>query len=167
MKLVSCGNSIYASAAAINNPLTSILTRAAVSVTRDAMRELHRLMILPDDQRVVIRGLSESNGEFHYVRQTIYLSPFRESMFQFVETLCHECVHAEQYFTNRFGFLLRNEETYIRYGETLFQYDEETHDEMTKPWEQEAYARQEGLAKAVCKSLGGINVIESTAARLV
>lgn len=165
MNLVNLGNHIYATRSSYYNPLSRIMTRSAGRIIQQAMQQLQYYLILPDDQRVVIRHLPEEiNACFMFVSQQVHIDPRRDTVFDLVETLAHECVHAEQYFTNRVGFRVTEHDQYIRYEGTLYQVTDQNVGDETHPWETEAYERQHQLATLVCRSIKGVlNVDPETA----
>lgn len=69
-----------------------------------------------------------------------------KSLYTFVETLCHECVHIKQYLNKE----LRNVK-----GKQMWKGDDCTDLAYSKqPWEQEAFSLQKDLAKAYLKAKG-------------
>lgn len=77
----------------------------------------------------------------------------RETDFLFIETLCHELVHAEQYYTRRMEFLMTGDHVNIRFNGVMHQIDGGDMSEEWRPWETEAYSRQRNLAEYTMERL--------------
>jgi len=119
---------------------------------------LRNLLDLPADLRVVIKPIAKktTRGCYWHHNNTIWVDPRTENVRALVETLAHECVHAEQYKQGRLAQVWDNRKGYIyqwcgqinfNKGTTYAKYREQ-------PWEVEAFDRQEALAKTVFNMMG-------------
>ena len=121
-----------------------------------AVKILRTKLNFPEDVQVRIANIKKgtTRGYYYSGSKTVVIDP-RFSVKAFFETLCHELVHAEQYFEKRMEFVLNKKyqwqvvwqgkpsknkgSTYARYR--------------AQPWEIEAFERQEELAKFVMEQL--------------
>jgi outer membrane protein assembly factor BamB len=111
--------------------------------------------LLHFDENVTIRvapiKARNTNGRY-YAGEKVAEIDCRLSVSKALEVLCHELVHAEQYYTGRLAWNGRtqywNGEASYNRGTTYNAYREQ-------PWEQEAFDRQAKLAKKVQEITGG------------
>jgi hypothetical protein len=131
-------------------------THAGIAVR--VMEEIRSFLVLPPDQSVIVQDLMGCRGAFHISEQTIMVDP-KQTTEDFVTTLCHECIHAEQYFTRRFSltwdqttgnvFLLFDG---VQYQSSTYAFNRTEYYDY--PWEVEAYLRQGNLSVQVMERLG-------------
>lgn len=123
-----------------------------------AMPILRRKLDLPNMLTFRIAGLKARNlnGRYWSEEQTVELN-YRRHWNQSLLTLCHELVHAEQYHTGRLQFVKVNNSWKQAWhgrvwskGTGHMSYDAYR----SLPWEQEAFDRQDALAKEVLMELG-------------
>lgn len=141
-----------------------------VLLTERTMEVLKELLFIPGDQRIVFYDDYDSRigGQFDLLNQHIYLNMVHFYPERFVETICHEAVHAEQMFTGRLAWMLYETGYYIEYENTLHQitkidcsggiYDNKKAvvTSSSLPWEVEAYERQTPLKEIVLRAFKGM-----------
>lgn len=151
MAFVTVSENIFSTKYLFYHPFYRRTTLRACRIAKEVLVHLQDMMSLPTNQKIVMRSLPRHVlGGFAFVSQSIELEPRRGNWFDFIETLCHECVHSEQYYENRTAFQFLDDRFYMRYGDELFQCDDSTISDKATPWEQEAYERQGNLAREVC-----------------
>lgn len=134
-------------------------TEEKIGVVVRVMEEVREILLIPPEQKVVISELSGCHGLFHISSQTIMVDPFR-SIQDFVTVLCHECIHAEQYFLGRLSVFwdaltgkmrLLFDGTEYQTNPFVYNSNEEYY---SYPWEREAYFRQTSVSDVVMKRIG-------------
>ncbi len=130
-------------------------TWKCIDLLQRALPIFKDIMILPMDQKINIKFLPEGfMGSFELLTQVINIDPSSYfSDFQLLTVMAHECVHAEQYFTNKTGFYLTEKTAYVRYQGVYHAVTPENFGDDGHPWEQEAYSRQNLLALSVWNKL--------------
>lgn len=123
-----------------------------------AMPILRKKLDLPDGLLFRIAGLKARNlnGRYWSDDKVVELN-YRRHWRLVLLTLCHELVHAEQYHTGRLTFVkvhnswkqVWNGRVWSK-GTSPMSYDAYR----SLPWEQEAFDRQDALAKEVLMELG-------------
>lgn len=123
-----------------------------VTLVSHTVKELQDILDLPQDLKVRIAQFKgRQRGCYNAGEKTAQVTPVLDAN-QFLLTLCHELVHAEQFHTGRLGYMyntLHNRYDYswngqlnTNRGTTYMAYREQ-------PWEQEAFGRQGELAQKV------------------
>ena len=123
-----------------------------VTLVSHTVKDLQDILDLPPDLKVRIAQFKgHQRGCYNPSEKTAHVTPTLDER-QFLFTLCHELVHAEQFHTGRLGYMyntLRNRYDYswngqlnTNRGTTYMAYREQ-------PWEQEAFGRQGELAQKV------------------
>lgn len=129
---------------------------AVAEMVVKALPVLKRMLNVPHNVKVRIAPIKAKNVNGRYYNGAkVAVIDCRLGARKALETLCHEMVHAEQYHTGRLvaspwskgdlwkGQLITNRgTTYAAYRNL--------------PWEEEAFARQADLARAVLEELGEI-----------
>lgn len=153
LKYRAMGENVYASFFSLYHPQHRAWVKRLADVVQRAVPIFHERLKFPDDQTVIIRRMDDHDrGSFVFRGQSIHLNHSNCSVFQFIETLAHELVHSEQFYTGKLGFETSNnpfaklsfngEEYYLLDG--LLSYPD-------NPWEIEAYERQEELRDHVLR----------------
>lgn len=137
----------------MRNARENVIHKAAIGQkTFDILR---KELCLPSDQMIVLRYMSGEFGSFKFMGQTIHIDYRRPSDFAFIVTLCHESVHAEQYYTNRMKFCIDRNGSFILYDGVKYLYEDDNLTSTRTPWEKDAYAKQYRLAKLVWEQITG------------
>ncbi len=151
-KIFNCSIPVYVSLQAFYKHGKDYKIENLVTLVSLAVKELQDILDLPQDLKVrIARFKGHQRGCYYASENTAHVTPVLDAN-QFLLTLCHELVHAEQFHTGRLGYqlnVLRNRYYYswngqINYnrGTTYMAYREQ-------PWEQEAFGRQGELAQKV------------------
>jgi hypothetical protein len=118
-----------------------------VEMVKIALPALRTLLHFDEDVTIRVAPIKARNTNGRYYAGTkVAEIDCRLSVSRALEVLCHELVHAEQYFTRRLAWWGRtqywNGEASSNRGTTYSAYREQ-------PWEQEAFGRQAKLAAQV------------------
>ena len=154
MKYRSMGENVYASFISLYHPSHRAWVLRLIDVTQRAVPIFREKLKFPDDQTVVIRRMQEGDhGEFYFRGQSIHVNHLDCDIPLFVETIAHELVHSEQFYTGKLDFQTQDnpaaclkfegKDYYLLDG--ILSYPE-------NPWEIEAYGRQKELADHVLQT---------------
>lgn len=143
----SMGKNVYASFFSLYHPQHRSWVKRLVDVAQRAVPIFHERLKFPDDQIVIIRRMADTDhGEFVFRGQSIHLNHSTCSLSHFIETLAHELVHSEQFYTGKLGFetmgnpgaklSFNGDDYYLLDGDLSYP---------EHPWEIEAYGRQREL----------------------
>ena len=146
--LIDLGNNVYT-----ENDNTKLFEHRLFSIVVRASKIIHKFLVLPPNQKIVIKQLTGAYGEFHMASQIIYINPNHRSYPEIISTLCHEAVHSEQYFLQRTSLLERDNQAHIQFDGILYEFQLSELGNSDFPWEIEAYARQDMLAYQVIGEL--------------
>ena len=152
---------VYISAASKNdkslgNRATNLATIAAAAY--EVLKNTG-LLVLPDDVTIRIAHTKKAtnHGAFYSKEKVVVVDP-RFAYKTMMQTICHELVHAEQYYEGRLawdydkGVQMWNDAPVYNKGTTYKRYRE-------MPWEVEAFSRQEKLAEQVWMALIELGII--------
>lgn len=126
-------------------------------VVEKAMPVLHKIMTIPSFVRVRVAPIKARNINGRYINgENLCEIDCRLGWDQALETLCHEMVHAEQYFTGRLSSSFVRRKGYIHTWNGSLDYNKGStyRAYRQQPWEMEAFGRQKGLADRVNEILG-------------
>lgn len=126
---------------------------AVAEMVVKALPVLKRMLNVPHNVKVRIAPIKAKNVNGRYYNGAkVAVIDCRLGARKALETLCHEMIHAEQYHTGRLsgvGGNIWNGQLITNRGTTYAAY-------RNLPWEEEAFARQADLARAVLEELGEI-----------
>lgn len=121
-----------------------------------AMPHARKIMDLPDSLNFIIRPMGgKYNGGYNFRYKQIGLDPRRSNIGTILSTLMHELVHAEQYHTGK--LTQTNLRTQLWNGEAVNNKGTTYEAYRKLPWEAEAFARQEVLAKQITEMIEAEN----------
>lgn len=123
-----------------------------VATIAKALPILKKSMDLPTDLRIRVAPIKARTTNGRYCNgERLAIIDCRLDWRKALVTLCHEMVHAEQYQTGRLAWNGRNQ---IWMGQVSYNRGTTYNAYRSQPWEEEAFARQESLARAVLDVLG-------------
>lgn len=147
--LVAMGDYVYARHDELNSSSSEHI-QELVSFVRLVKRYLGKYLTLPDDQKMIIETLNDNtDGQFRFATQSIHLDSKLIDRYEFLTILCHEAVHAEQYFQNRFSHFRTSTKTYVQFLNHTYLVTADDMGLAVRPWEEEAYRREEQIARAI------------------
>ena len=152
--LVSMGEDVYAQDEEIRDPRRSEYVYELVSYVKLVKSYLRKYLTLPEDQKIIVETLTEStDGQFKFSTQSIHLDSRILDKWEFLTILCHEAVHAEQYFQNRFSCYLSSSKSYVKFLNHTYLVTENDIGSSERPWEEEAYRRENVIASAILEDI--------------
>ena len=116
-------------------------------LSMEAVKHARTFMDLPESLRFHIRPLGgKYNGVYINYFDRVELDPRRKNLGVVLSTIMHELVHAEQFHTGRLkltaGTYHWNDEAVKKLGNSYEEYK-------NRPWQTEAFTRQDELAKKI------------------
>lgn len=147
------GTFLSVSAAVAYDKKNKVRTESQIKLIKEAMFVFRQIMNLPDGLSVRLAHIKKKNrfGTYYNTMKIAEVEARRNDLMDVLRTMAHELVHAEQYHTGRLKSEWVPRTGYVQqwYGEVVKNKGATYNSYRKQPWEQEAFDRQEKLARFV------------------